>query len=303
MKILIVSGFLGAGKTTFIRQLIRRIGRELVVLENEYGQTSLDSREISTEKNVNVWEMLEGCVCCTMKENFSASILTISSTLDPEYLVVEPTGAARLGSLLENVGKISYEKISLLRPVVIVPPRGFHANLNQYGEIYRDQIRNAGTVVLSKIENEEEAVIREVCQRIRELNPAAEIVERPYKQMDDDWWHGLLLSEGEARLKAAAPEHGGHSPHLHSFTLKNVSLKNPAQLVILLQDLLNGEMGAVCRAKGTLKIGGEWVRFDMADGLFAVKGGEEGADLKTELVFIGDDIEKAKIISRFDAVI
>ena len=303
MKILIVSGFLGAGKTTFIRQLIRRTGRELVVLENEYGQTSLDSREISAEKNVNVWEMLEGCVCCTMKENFSASILTISSTLDPEYLVVEPTGAARLGSLLENIGKISYEKISLLRPVVIVPPRGFHANLNQYGEIYRDQIRNAGTVVLSKIENEEEAVIREVCQRIRELNPAAEIVERPYKQMDDDWWHGLLLGEGEARLKAAAPEHGGHSPHLHSFTLKNVSLKNPAQLVILLPDLLNGEMGAVCRAKGTLKIGGEWVRFDMADGLFAVKGGEEGADPKTELVFIGDDIEKAKIISRFNTVL
>ncbi len=303
MKILIVSGFLGAGKTTFIRQLIRRTGRELVVLENEYGQTSLDSREISAEKNVNVWEMLEGCVCCTMKENFSASILTISSTLDPEYLVVEPTGAARLGSLLENIGKISYEKISLLRPVVIVPPRGFHANLNQYGEIYQDQIRNAGTVVLSKIENEEEAVIREVCQRIRELNPAAEIVERPYKQMDDDWWHGLLLSEGEARLKAATPEHGGHFPHLHSFTLKNVSLKNPAQLVILLQDLLNGEMGAVCRAKGTLKIGGEWVRFDMADGLFAVKGGEEGADPKTELVFIGDDIEKAKIISRFNTVL
>ncbi|MBR4250124.1 MAG: GTP-binding protein [Verrucomicrobia bacterium] len=303
MKILIVSGFLGAGKTTFIRQLIQRTGRELVVLENEYGQTSLDSREISAEKNVNVWEMLEGCVCCTMKENFSASILTISSTLDPEYLVVEPTGAARLGSLLENIGKISYEKISLLHPVVIVPPRGFHANLNQYGEIYRDQIRNAGTVVLSKIENEEEAVIREVCRRIRELNPAAEIVERPYKQMDDDWWHGLLLGEGEARLKAAAPEHGGHSPHLHSFTLKNVSLKNPAQLVILLQDLLNGEMGAVCRAKGTLKIGGEWVRFDMADGLFAVKGGEEGADPKTELVFIGDDIEKAKIISRFNTVL
>ena len=303
MKILIVSGFLGAGKTTFIRQLIQRTGRELVVLENEYGQTSLDSREISAEKNVNVWEMLEGCVCCTMKENFSASILTISSTLDPEYLVVEPTGAARLGSLLENIGKISYEKISLLRPVVIVPPRGFHANLNQYGEIYQDQIRNAGTVVLSKIENEEEAVIREVCQRIRELNPAAEIVERPYKQMDDDWWHGLLLGEGEARLKAVASEHGGHSPHLHSFTLKNVSLKNPAQLVILLQDLLNGEMGAVCRAKGTLKIGGEWVRFDMADGLFAVKGEEEGADPKTELVFIGDDIEKAKIISRFDAVL
>ena len=303
MKILIVSGFLGAGKTTFIRQLIQRTGRELVVLENEYGQTSLDSREISAEKNVNVWEMLEGCVCCTMKENFSASILTISSTLDPEYLVVEPTGAARLGSLLENIGKISYEKISLLRPVVIVPPLGFHANLNQYGEIYRDQSRNAGTVVLSKIENEEEAVIREVCRRIRELNPAAEIVERPYKQMDDDWWHGLLLSEGEVRLKAVAPEHGGHSPHLHSFTLKNVSLKNPAQLVILLQDLLNGEMGAVCRAKGTLKIGGEWVRFDMADGLFAVKGGEEGADPKTELVFIGDDIEKAKIISRFNTVL
>ena len=302
MKILIVSGFLGAGKTTFIRQLIRRTGRELVVLENEYGQTSLDSREISTEKNVNVWEMLEGCVCCTMKENFSASVLTISSTLDPEYLVIEPTGAARLGSLLENIGKISYEKISLLRPVVIVPPRGFHANLNQYGGIYLDQIRNAGTVVLSKIENEDEAVIREVCRRIRELNPAAEIVDKSYDQMDDDWWNGLLLSEGEARLKTIPSEHGGHSPHLHSFTLKNVTLKNPAQLVILLQDLLNGEMGAVCRAKGTLKIGGEWMRFDMADGLFAVKG-EEGTDLKTELVFIGDDINKAKIISRFDAVL
>ena len=94
----------------------------------------------------------------------------------------------------------------------------------------------------------------------------------------------------------------GQRAHLDSATGIPAE-KLPFALNTMLQDLLNGEMGAVCRAKGTLKIGGEWVRFDMADGLFAVKGGEEGADPKTELVFIGDDIEKAKIISRFNTVL
>lgn len=91
MKILIVSGFLGAGKTTLIKEMANKTKRDFVVMENEYGDVDIDSN-ILKDEGMNIWELTEGCVCCTMKQDFASSILTIANSLDPEYLIVEPTG-------------------------------------------------------------------------------------------------------------------------------------------------------------------------------------------------------------------
>ena len=96
MKILIVSGFLGAGKTTFIKEMSRKLDRDFVVMENEYGETNMDETFLQDNEKLNIWEMTEGCICCTMKADFASSILTIANTLDPEYLIVEPTGVGML---------------------------------------------------------------------------------------------------------------------------------------------------------------------------------------------------------------
>lgn len=93
MKILIVSGFLGAGKTTFIKRLSQNIGKKFVILENEYGAAGIDGLRLGKsqqELRENIWEMTEKCICCSGKKDFASSVLTIANAVDPEYLIVEP---------------------------------------------------------------------------------------------------------------------------------------------------------------------------------------------------------------------
>ena len=123
MKILIVSGFLGAGKTTFIKRLARNVDQRFVILENEYGAAGIDGARLGQNQQgtqKNVWEMTEQCICCTGKKDFAASVLTIANVVDPEYLIVEPTGVGSLAQIIENLRQIEYERIQLLSPATIV---------------------------------------------------------------------------------------------------------------------------------------------------------------------------------------
>ena len=123
MKILIVSGFLGAGKTTFIKALAKHTGKEFAILENEYGAAGIDKDRLETELasgTVNIWEMTEGCICCSAKGDFALSVLSIANAVDPEYLVIEPTGVGKLGNIVENLKQIEYDRITLLAPVTVV---------------------------------------------------------------------------------------------------------------------------------------------------------------------------------------
>ena len=114
MKILVISGFLGAGKTTFIKALAKHTGREFAILENEYGSVGVDGDSLKDNippGKVNIWEMAEGCICCSMKGDFAASVLTIANTVDPEYLVIEPTGVGMLSSIIQSLKEIEYERM------------------------------------------------------------------------------------------------------------------------------------------------------------------------------------------------
>ena len=120
MKILIVSGFLGAGKTTFIQAMTEITGRDFAVYENEYAGAGIDTKRLEENPELSVWESTENCVCCSGKADFAEAVLTISNSIDPEYLIVEPTGVAKLSNILENIRKIQYERITLLKPVSII---------------------------------------------------------------------------------------------------------------------------------------------------------------------------------------
>ena len=120
MKILIISGFLGAGKTTFIKELARRTKKEIAIFENEYGTSGVDGDILKEATNVNIWELTEGCICCSVKGDFAASVLTIANTVNPDYLVIEPTGVAMLSNLITNLSQIEYEHIKLMAPISIV---------------------------------------------------------------------------------------------------------------------------------------------------------------------------------------
>ena len=288
MTMFVVSGFLGAGKTTFIRELARRTHRDFAVMENEYGEVGIDGAVLSEESPLNIWEMTEGCICCSMKADFASSILTIANTLDPEYLVVEPTGVGLLSKVLENIRQIEYERISLLSPITLLDGTSFQRYLREFPEIYRDQIAAAGTIAITKMEHADGEELARLERELRELNPHGEILASHYTQNPDGWWERLLTRPLSG---AAAPETDAQTPDLENLGLTGVKLAGANQLVLLLQGVVSGVFGDICRAKGYLEAGGAWLRFDVVDRTYTITGCQPMPESRA--VFIGKELRRS----------
>ncbi len=296
MKILIVSGFLGAGKTTFIKEMIRRSGVRPVIMENEYGENNLDARELGqnapSKNEPKILEFMEGCVCCTMKDSFVNSVMTIFSGLNPEYLVIEPSGVGSLGNILENLKPLLHGNIETLKPVVVLTPRAFDANLSEWTDLYKDQIANAGIVVFSKCENEDPTIIEKVASDIRKINPGAQIATQHYSLQPDEWWSSLFAITADGQTNSVV---SGAEDRFEQLSLHSACLERPAQLILLLEDCLRGELGHIVRAKGVLPVGGEMFRFDLADRQYVITG---AADDETQCVFIGEKLDREALTGR-----
>lgn len=159
MKILIISGFLGAGKTSFIKAMSKAVGRQFVIVENEFSELDVDAQflknnnEMENSSDMKVWELSEGCICCSLKLDFSNSVLTIANTLDPDFLIVEPSGIAQLSNILSQLKKICYERIELLPPITIIDAENYIKSKEEFSDYFSDQINAASTIVVSKSEN------------------------------------------------------------------------------------------------------------------------------------------------------
>ncbi len=291
MRILMVSGFLGAGKTTFIKTMAQMTGRDFVVLENEYGQADIDVQTLRSQTDLEIYELTQGCVCCTMKQDFAASILTIANTLDPEVLVVEPTGVARLSSLTENVSRIEYERISLLQPLTIVDGVAFEKQLARKDGIFLDQIANAAHIVVSKTEQADEERCGRIEQTLRTINPQAEIVFAPYTNCGAQWFSALLETSIDGKpLNISVSD---EQPHMETLGLHGVSLDSPTKLIALLDAVSFGVFGEVLRAKGFLPCNGAWLRFDVVEGTWAITGYTGEVPKESEAVFIGHELQRS----------
>ncbi len=291
MKILVVSGFLGAGKTTFIKNLISKSKKQLVILENEFGDDNLDSNALRQAGELEILEFMEGCVCCSKKDSFINTLLTISASLDPEYLIVEPSGLGKLSNILDNIEKISYEKIQRLGSLVILSPRQINEYLNKYPEIYLDQIKNAQTIVFSKIENENKTVIEQAINKIKQYNKSVTIIDTPYQDMDDEFYNQLLTNESTNEIIALEND---NEKLFDQFTTKYPSIKNISELIVLLEDILHKRYGDIIRAKGELFINQEKIRFDLADNLYGIISTPNDNDFQ-QCVFIGNNIDKKQL--------
>ena len=301
MRILVVSGFLGAGKTTFIKELARRTREDFSVMENEYGQVGIDGQLLAEKEmpesgeedagKLNIWELTEGCICCSMKSDFASSILTIANTIDPEYLIVEPTGVGMLSNVMNNIRLIQYERISLLSPITILDGNSFDRYCQEFPDIYRDQIASAGCVLVSKMEGAERQTLEQLEQSIRQINPDAEIFTTHYSANPDFWWESLLSCPADPTQKLPGK---AETPDLQNLGLTEVSLPSGNQLLLFLQGVVAGVFGDICRAKGYLPVGsGEqtaWLRFDVVDHNYSITGIEEMPDSRA--VLIGKGLKK-----------
>lgn len=297
MKVLVVSGFLGAGKTTFIKELASRTGKKFVILENEYGALGIDG-DLLKEAGMgsdNIWEMSSGCICCSKKGDFAASILTIANTINPEYLIIEPTGVGMLSNVISHIKKVEYERIQILSPITIVDGESIHRYRQEFGEIYDDQIRSSGQVLISKMEKSGYEQKSSAIEQIKAINPDISTVSEHYTSMPKSWWDNILLKllDGNFLIK----ETDEISTNFDSIILENVSMFNPSEFVYLLEDIIRGFYGNIIRAKGGFMIGSIGLKFDLVDNKYSILSCDT-ID-KSSLVFIGKDINKKKLEKKF----
>lgn len=294
MKILLVSGFLGAGKTTFIKELAKNINLEFVVLENEYADIGVD-KDFLDEKNLNVWEMSEGCICCSMKGDFKCSIKRIYSEINPEYLVVEPTGVGMLSSIIENIRDINNNDIEILSPITLIDITSFSEYLETFNSFFTDNLKNTGKVILTKLENSNYFEIENIKNEILKINNNLEIITDDYRNFQKEWFGEILNKSIDNKIIDKNFSLKTHI-NLRTFSKENVNLKTMDELGLLLNRLVNGDFGKIYRAKGIVKIDGYWGKFNLVYKNFEM---EPISDAKTtKIVIIGNnlDIENLKNI-------
>ena len=294
MKILLVSGFLGAGKTTFIKELAKNINLEFVVLENEYADIGVD-KDFLDEKNLNVWEMSEGCICCSMKGDFKSSIKRIYSEINPEYLIIEPTGVGMLSSIIENIREIDNNDIEILSPITLIDITSFNEYLETFNNFFIDNLKNTGKVLLTKLENFNHFEIENIKNKILEINNNLEIIITDYRNFPKEWFADLLNKSIDNKIIDKNFSLKTHI-NLRTFSKENVNLKTMDELGLFLNKLVDGDFGKIYRAKGIVKVDGYWGKFNLVYKNFEM---EPITDAKrTKIVIIGNnlDIENLKNI-------
>ena len=294
MKILLVSGFLGAGKTTFIKEMAKNINLEFVVLENEYADIGID-KDFLDEKNLDVWEMSEGCICCSMKGDFKSSIKRIYSEINPEYLLIEPTGLGMLSSIIENIKELNNKDIEILRPISLIDVTSFDEYLESFNNFFLDNLKNTGKVILTKLESIDPLEIKNIKNRILELNADLEVEANDYRNYPKEWFAELLNRNLENKVIDKNFSTGTHI-NLRTFSKENINLKTMDELGLLLNRLVNGDFGKVYRAKGIIKIESYWGKFNLVYKNFEMEAIEKAE--VTKIVVIGNnlDIENLKNI-------
>ena len=287
MKILLVSGFLGAGKTTFIKEMAKNINLEFVVLENEYADIGIDG-DFLDEKNLNVWEMSEGCICCSMKGDFKSSIKRIYSEINPEYLIIEPTGVGMLSSIVENIREIDNNDIEILNPLILIDVTSFNEYLETFNNFFIDNLKNTGKVILTKLENYNPFDIENIKDEILKINSDLEIITDDYRTFPKEWFGEILNKNIDNKIIDKNFSLKTHI-NLRTFSKENVNLKTMDELGLLLNRLVNGDFGKIYRAKGIVKVDGYWGKFNLVYKNFEM---EPVTDAKgTKIVIIGNNLD------------
>lgn len=305
MDILVISGFLGAGKTTFIKEIIKKTKRDYCILENEYGAINIDSSTLSEDKNkdLKIYEFTEGCICCSSKGEFASSVLTISNSLDPDYLIVEPTGVGYLSSILNNLNKVKYERIQVLNAITIVDGQYFFSLLNnkdfKIDSCLEDQIKNASYLIVSKNEIFSKGEKDLITNKLRELNPNAIIInDKHYSELDESFFKEILINKEKKNASLITSK--VKPLDLTNFSIKKeINLTSVYQLISLLEDITRGFYGSINRAKGFIKIESHIYHFELVNDKYTIEEFLNVSEVKfSEAVFIGFNIDKTGLRTR-----
>lgn len=228
-KVDIVSGFLGAGKTTMIRKLLKDAltGTKVVLIENEFGEIGIDGGFLK-EAGIEIREMNSGCICCSLVGDFNASLKQVMETYAPERILIEPSGVGKLDDVMRAIEKTAQEipDMALNSAVTVVDAMKARVYLKNFGEFFVNQIENAGTIILTRTDKASQEKIDEAVALIREHNEKATIITTPLAELDGQLiletieGKSDLQSEILAEVMASEEEHHHHhhDAHAHKYT-------------------------------------------------------------------------------------
>lgn len=212
-KIDIFSGFLGAGKTTLIKKLIKEAysGEKLVLIENEFGEIGIDGGFLK-DAGIEITEMNSGCICCSLVGNFSEALVKVLDEFSPDRVIIEPSGVGKLSDVIAAVVGIGNENISLGNRIAVVDATKCKMYMKNFGEFYNNQIESANAVIFSRTGGMSEEKIEAAVHLVREHNKEATIVTTPWDEIDggailDAVEKGNLLQK---ELEALEHEHHHH---------------------------------------------------------------------------------------------
>ena len=184
-KIDIFSGFLGAGKTTLIKKLLKQAyaGEKLVLIENEFGEIGIDGGFMQ-DAGIEVTEMNSGCICCSLVGDFGKALQKVLDEYHPDRILIEPSGVGKLSDIIRAVQNLGSEEVILNGFTTVADVKKCKMYMKNFGEFFNDQIENAGCIVLSHTQSANEEKIAETVALLREKNPTATIVTTPWDVLD-----------------------------------------------------------------------------------------------------------------------
>ncbi len=221
-KIDVFSGFLGAGKTTLIRKLLKEAyaGQKVVLIENEFGEIGIDGGFLK-EAGVQVTEMNSGCICCSLVGDFEKALGEVLSRFEPDRILIEPSGVGKLSDVVGAIRGVLSDSVTLGSLVTIADATKCKIYMKNFGEFYNDQIEHAGAIVLSRTGGMNEDKLAAAVALLRERNEKATIVTTPWEELDGAQLlsaieQGKTLAEELEDLRAEVAEHEHHhDEHCH----------------------------------------------------------------------------------------
>lgn len=288
VKVLVVSGFLGAGKTTFIRKLISSIPERICVLENEFGESEID-RTLLKNAGLEVWELNDGCICCSMQGSLINSVMSIVTSINPDMLIIEASGVALLSNIIKSLKEIEHSRIELCAPLVVVDAESVTSLRFKEDKTFINQINSASLIIVSKTESLQDGDYDIVRKEINRINPRADVFMKDNEDFNSSSiLHKLInkitFSEQHQTTKV--------TDKWESICSKNVKFSSIAELITFMQLIVNGYYGDIARAKGFVNVEGLCFKLDVVNHKYSIEQYTHWSEER--IVFIGKDLAGIK---------
>ncbi len=211
-KIDIISGFLGAGKTTFIKKMLEEAfqGEQIVLIENEFGEVGIDGGFLK-EAGIEITEMNSGCICCSLVGDFATNLREVITTYHPDRILIEPSGVGKLSDVMKSVIDIEEElDVKLNGLVTVVNATKALKQMKAFGEFFNNQIEHATTIILSRSQNATPEQLEECVKKMQELNPKATIITTAWDAIDGKNILSVMEGQDSLEMKLLAEQHAHH---------------------------------------------------------------------------------------------